>query len=281
MKSTVGHLGAVTNMVHGFIYFAPEALEEYQTIGLGLDHQYFASRAAPMGAVGPELVIATFFNFNPEIVHRAIPSAWDIAGPDQAQAARFRGADRVLSGVTDALSSDDVAEATSIAEAMVNGVGYEGKPLAGANRAVVAPDNELVRLWQLVTTIREWRGDAHVAVLTAAPVTAVEALVLHAATGVVSTEALQATRQWSTEQWDQGVQSLVKRGLVEADGTFTDAGQSFRQAIESDTDRASQPLVDAVGEAATQRLCALLKPLRNALLASGVYAHGLRTPEKG
>ena len=59
---------------HGMIYFAPEATAAYEALGvMGFDG-YFASRAAPMGAVPAEVVVATFFNFNPAVVHHAIPA---------------------------------------------------------------------------------------------------------------------------------------------------------------------------------------------------------------
>ena len=74
-------LGAITNLVHGFIYFAPEAAEAYGALGLAPDQQYFASRAAPLGPVPAEVVIATFFNFNPDMVRAAIPAAWSVAAP--------------------------------------------------------------------------------------------------------------------------------------------------------------------------------------------------------
>ena len=55
--------------VHGAIYFVPEAREEYAAIGLDDRMRgYFASRAAPMGAVPASVVIATFFNFDPDLV---------------------------------------------------------------------------------------------------------------------------------------------------------------------------------------------------------------------
>src|SRR5438552_1203371 len=52
--------------VHAMIYFSPEATERYVALGLEGQVGYFASRAAPMGPVGAEVVIATFFNFNPD-----------------------------------------------------------------------------------------------------------------------------------------------------------------------------------------------------------------------
>ncbi len=81
--------------VHGMIYFAPEADEEYRAIGLRANRMgYFASRSAPMGAVPAEVVIATFFNFNPDLVRRVIPEAWSLASPSQIVAARFAAADQ-------------------------------------------------------------------------------------------------------------------------------------------------------------------------------------------
>ena len=66
---------------HGMIYFSPHAAEAYAAFGVRGQDGYFASRAAPMGAVSGEVVVATFFNFNPELGHRAVPAAWDAAPP--------------------------------------------------------------------------------------------------------------------------------------------------------------------------------------------------------
>ena len=54
-------------MIHGFVYFAPEHTEAYAALGLSARAGYFASRSAPMGATSAELVIATFFNFEPAL----------------------------------------------------------------------------------------------------------------------------------------------------------------------------------------------------------------------
>ena len=60
---------------HAMIYFAPEARAAYSEAGLkGYWMGYFASRAAAMGPVGPEVVAATFYNFHPRMVARAIGS---------------------------------------------------------------------------------------------------------------------------------------------------------------------------------------------------------------
>ncbi|MGZ4714519.1 MAG: SCO6745 family protein, partial [Acidimicrobiia bacterium] len=82
--------------IHGMIYFSPEAAAAYEQLGLTGRMGYFASRAAPMGAVSAELVIATFFNFRPALVRASIPEAWDHASPAEILAARVASADAAL-----------------------------------------------------------------------------------------------------------------------------------------------------------------------------------------
>lgn len=68
--------------IHGAIYFAAEPREEYA--GVGLDDRmtaYFASRSAPMGAVPAEVVIATFYNFDHDLVRRSMDGVWDRVSP--------------------------------------------------------------------------------------------------------------------------------------------------------------------------------------------------------
>ena len=277
MTDLVAHLGSLSNAVHGFVYFADEAEEQYSALGLTGNQQYFASRGAAFGPVEPAIVTATFFNFNPARVEAALPACWEVASAEKIQQARMRAASNVLQQACPGVNAAMIAEATSLAQAMVDSVGDEGRALAAANRAVALPDDVWAALWQLITVIREWRGDAHVAALTAAPVTAVEALVLHAATGQVPRVALQSTRGWSDEAWAAAVDSLRQRGLVNAAGEFTDDGRSFRDAIEDQTNRASQPLVDGLGSERTERLCALLRPIRTALIEAGAFARLLGT----
>src|SRR5271170_557223 len=75
--------------VHGVTYFAPEVREALDGLGYkGYWMGYFAARSAPLGEVAPEVVTAIFYNFAPERVAKALPAAWQIAGPDAALRAR-------------------------------------------------------------------------------------------------------------------------------------------------------------------------------------------------
>ncbi len=104
--------------LHGMIYFVPEAAEAYLRLGITGRTGYFASRAAPMGAVTADVVIATFFNFNPELVRGAIPTAWDVATPADLVEARFTAVDAAYRRILgeDVVGSKEMARAAELAQ---------------------------------------------------------------------------------------------------------------------------------------------------------------------
>src|SRR5271156_1992591 len=103
--------------LHGMVYFVPEAAEAYARLGITGRAGYFASRAAPMGAVTADVVVSTFFNFNPELVHAAIPSAWAVASPEALVAARFDAVDAAFRRLLgdEVLAADDMRRAAELA----------------------------------------------------------------------------------------------------------------------------------------------------------------------
>ena len=83
--------------IHAVTYFAPESHQAARDAGLkGFWMGYFGFRAAPMGAVSSGVVIATFANFAPQMVRRAIPDAWSFASPEVLVAVRSEAAARAL-----------------------------------------------------------------------------------------------------------------------------------------------------------------------------------------
>ncbi|HMK10912.1 MAG TPA: hypothetical protein VK461_05000 [Acidimicrobiales bacterium] len=252
---------------HGMIYFVPEAADQYAQLGIVGRHGYFASRAAPMGAVSADVVVSTFFNFNPTIVHAAIPSAWHTADPAVIVDARFAAADRAIRRVLgDAVTSDAMVEAAGLARAAATAAGCDGRPLAAAHAALPWPDDPHLVLWHATSVLREHRGDGHVAALMLAGVSGVEALVMHAATGDVPGGILQSTRAWPDDAWDAAVEALASRGWVHRDGTFTEVGRAVRAEVESTTDRAAAGPWDAIGADGVDRLRELTRPWSKALV---------------
>jgi len=270
--TTVRDVHMAINLVHRFVYFAPEGAEEYAALGLTGRGTYFGSRAAPLGPVPAEVVLATFYNFSPVAVHSAMPGVWDTASPAALQAARFRAVARAIDRVGARLPAEAIAEARSIIDPVVAGLDLAGKALGAANAAVALPDDPMVALWQQVTVIREWRGDVHIAVLLAHEVGPCDCMVLQVGTGRFPLGVTQATRQWNETEWAASIARLAARGWVDTAGAMTDAGIAAREAIEADTDRLCAPMWAGVGEAATARLAELILPVHEAMQAAGTYA---------
>ncbi|HUZ44101.1 MAG TPA: hypothetical protein VMU63_06820 [Acidimicrobiales bacterium] len=263
--------------LHGMIYFVPEAAEEYAAAGLEPHMGYFASRAAAMGPVGPGVVVATFFNFDPRLVEAALPAAWERSTPAAVLAARFRAADRALRRLLGAAAgSSEMEEAAALARtaARVAAERPQGRPLFAAHAELEWPDAPHLVLWHAQTLLREYRGDAHVALLTAAGLSPVEALVIHAASGEVPAAALRATRAWSDEDWDAGVESVRSRGWLGPgeDLALSEAGRAHRQDIEDRTDQLSLEPYSALGEQSCELLRQLTRPLSRAVVDSGALA---------
>jgi hypothetical protein len=255
---------------HGLVYFAPEPAAAYAELGITGRDGYFASRAAPMGAVTGAVVQATFFNFHPTVVHRSIPAAWAVAGPSDLVAARFAGADLALRrAVGAALDPDAVRAALAIARRATEACEPSGRPLYAGHAALAWPDEAHLALWHAVTLLREFRGDGHVACLVDAGLDGCEALVLHAATGEVPRAVLQTSRGWSDDEWAAAVDRLAGRGLVTDDGAFTDAGRAHRAAVEARTDELALAPWRAVGDEAVEELRGLVRPMSKAIVDGG------------
>jgi hypothetical protein len=262
------------NAAHRFVYFVPEAAEEAAKLGV-TDRRpagpaYFAFRSAAMGAVPWQVVLATFYNFSPRSV-RPMTGVWDVASPEQWQAARFVVADRGLRRVGVSLTADQIAEARSLIDPVVAGAGYAGKTLAAANASVALPSDPLVALWQQITVLREWRGDAHLVVLADNGLGPCDCNVIQTATGRFPAALARATRQWNDEEWAAATARLVARGWLDADGTATETGIAERERIEVETDEHCAALWTPIGDAGALRLASLITPIDDAFTAAGTY----------
>jgi len=268
--------------LHGLIYFARETDEEYDTLWLGGGiGGYFAFRAAPMCAVPAEVVIATFFNFRPEVVRARIPSAWSIASPDVILDARFRAAGGALRRILgDAADSPEMAEAAELARraALRACESLEGRPLFAGHASLAWPDDPLLVLWHAQSLLREFRGDGHIAALVTEEVSGIEALVIHSATGEIPRVALQSTRGWTDDEWETAADGLRARVWLTGDDALTDAGREHRQRVEDRTDALAVAAYAAVGEDDCARLRTLARPWSKAVVESSSFGFGASRP---
>jgi hypothetical protein len=258
--------------LHIVAYFAPEPGEHYTAAGLkGGMRQYFASSSAPLGQVPVEVVISTFFNFDPERVRKAIPSAWDDTTPEAMLKARYDGVDAAYRRILgdDVLASEEMAEAATLAREATTVLDIVGRPLFAAHAALEWPDSAHLQLFHAQTLMRESRGDAHIAALVLAGLDAVEALVTYVPMGEGMNEAaIRATRGWSDDAWDAAVARVQARGLLDADRALTEPGAALRQQIEDQTDAADVAAYLHLGDERSERLRTLARPWAKAITAS-------------
>ncbi len=264
-------------------YFSPECLEAPRQLGLkGFWMGYFAFRAAPLGAVAPAVVEATFFNFHPTRVRRALPDAWTHTTPDEALRARASSAAAALrrllpGGVADRLAAAVRPEL----DAVVARAGAGGRPLFAANRDVARPDDDVAALWQAATTLREHRGDGHVALLTGAGLDGCEVHVLLAASEGLDAGLFLASRGWSEDDWQAACDRLRHRGLLAADGTLTPDGIALRGGIEQRTDELAIDPYRPSGDEAVDGLIRTLEPATRLVAADLSYPNPMGLPPVG
>jgi hypothetical protein len=258
---------------HAVTYFAPESREITAELGLkGGWMTYFGLRAAPLGAVPAEVVTATFYNFHPQRVGRAIPAAWLAASPAALLDARTRSVDAALRRLLgDAVDAPELVAAAELAGEAALAAPVAGRPLAAANAALDWPTEPHLVLWHAQTLLRESRGGGHVAALVSAGLDPCEALVAFAADGRVGAEALRGHRGWSEDEWAAAARRLTDRGLLRAGGALTEAGAAARRWVEDRTDQLAAPSWDALGPSRSERLVEAVTPLVGLIIDGGGF----------
>jgi hypothetical protein len=266
--------------LHSQVYFAPELEEHLGALGLEPGRMvYFAGRAAPMGAVGPGVVTATFCNFSPSLIARHIPKAWTIASPEQVVEARWAAARASLTRLLGGLEVVDVPETAELAGLLREACGVlspEARPLYAAHADLPWPEEPLLQVWHGASLLREYRGDGHLAALLDADLTGLEALITHTATGRGFTiESARTLRGWTREQWDDSCAALVERGLLTPEFALTDDGAELRETVEAETDLLSADPFLHLGQERTERVVELARGMAGRIVGAGAYPPGL------
>jgi hypothetical protein len=247
--------------IHAVAYFAPEPRAAFEAAGLrGYWRGYFAGRTAPLGEVGPAPVIAMFSGFAPGMVRRALPGIWSMITPDAALEARAAGSAATLRRL--APDTAAVERAATTLDEVTAALELPGRPLAAANADLLQRGDPHERLWQAATTLREHRGDGHVAALVGAGLAGLPALVLRAALDI-GRDLLQPARGWSDDEWDAGSAELTERGLLDA-GELTSAARRLLADVEDATDRAAASAWASLPESEITLVAKALSPIARA-----------------
>jgi hypothetical protein len=246
-ESPSRRLWKAAETVHAVTYFSEESIAAARELGYrGFWMGYFAFRAAPLGPVGPAAVEALFNNFHADRVARALPDAWEIAPPSVA-------IDRRRGAAAEALRRFGVEGPDEyLLQAMFGSVATiapHGRAMFAANRQIAPTGDPVADLWQWCTTVREHRGDGHVAALAVLGIDGLEATVLLAADLDIDLELFEQSRGWERRHIDAALSRLGQHGLVDEDGGLTESGRSLRQEIEDLTDRQAFGVLSRLGEA--------------------------------
>lgn len=262
--TAVRSLWSLYERIHAVTYFSADAAAAATAAGYrGFWMGYFAQRAAPLGAVGPDVVAACFYGFHRSRVERALPDAWAHAGPDAALDARLKGVDQTLRRLwgDSGIDSAAVHETADLLWTAAQFADVAGRVLGAANHALPRPPEPHLALWQATTTLREQRGDGHIATLVAFDVSPLEATLIKIAADETDGPSLRQGRGWPEADWQKAEARLVNRGWLDESGALTTDGAGAHEEIEARTDEAASSPWDAIGPEATARATDLLQPL--------------------
>jgi hypothetical protein len=273
MSSTARRMFELLEPICLVTFFADECNQELAALG----HRtywdgYFASRAAPLGRVPAQVVHAAFYNFAEGEAARHIPSAWETIPAEASVAARERGSAasvRRILGDKPA-GSPGLVRAADLTTKAATSAPTAGRVMYAGMRTLPVPSDPVARLWHSATMLREHRGDGHIAALVGARIGGTEAHVISAlAMGIYPAESFGRIHHLPKQRLAAVMAGLRERGLIDADGRFTDAGRETQQRVEAVTDELAAPPYDALEPAELDELIAELEPITATLVAAG------------
>jgi hypothetical protein len=210
------------------------------------------------------------------MVAKAVPGCWDTVTPLTLCRVRAIAAGEALGEVCSVPARSDLVAVLSLLRRAVAGCEVAGRVMAAANQGLwptistALGTGGLAEAWQACTTLREHRGDGHVAALLAHGIDGIDAHLLAAGTKGVPAEVLRDNRGWSEDDWEGATERLASRGLVHADGRATDAGRTLHASVEEQTDRLAALPYAGLSEAAVSDLYGALSACAREVAASGV-----------
>lgn len=271
--SATRRLARMFEPIHSVTYYSQEILALHDEGYRGWWHAYFGYRPAPMGPVPAGVVTATFYNFAPRMVERAVPGVWGIKSPEEATARRLElvttSMDRIFGPGSDGeeVAAAHFGPAAELGRRAIEGCDVSGRPLYGAYAELPWPDDPAVALWHACTLLREHRGDSHNLALAGADLDGVECHIMMASHGFGNRPTIQGIRGWSDDEWDGAVDRLNSRGWLSGDNDQTDTGREARSWLERRTDELAAEPTRRLGLDRAEELVGYLAPIVDHLKA--------------
>lgn len=249
----------------GWIFWDPGAWSRYEKLGVPEMLGYIAARAAPLSPAGPDAVAAAFGSISPAAVRltfdlvAAQTTFAEVAAArnDAVRAGLFEFAPEILA---------PLAELSSSLWPVVEQLPIGGRVLFAAHLSQPRSADPVLSGWQAVNCLREWRGDTHWAIVTAAGLTGIEGSILHNAWLGYERDWLPVSRGSTPDEIAGGWAALAAKGLSE-NNEITPAAIQLRQRIEDDTDRLTATPWELLGESTSDWFTNTFAPPCEKLLA--------------
>jgi hypothetical protein len=273
--------------VFGAGVLSPSVHDALNELGLGLDDVgviNIVTRAAPMGPVNSDVVVATFYNANPALIESVIPRVWATASPDAILTAQREAFSPVLASALGGLEPAELAELAELVRAAGQSAATqrEGRALFAGLVSLPWPKDDHMIVWHAAKLLREHRGDGHISTLVVEGLSGIEALVVHAAFDDLPADLLRASRRWDIPSWDAAVLDLRRRGWLTDDAplTLTAWGRDRRQWMEDRTNELAATAYQPLGRDGMERMIGLGAKVVAALGEAGL-ASTYRPPPPG
>jgi hypothetical protein len=259
LSAAARRLRNVLEPIASNVYFSPDVNDAFEELGFGPGvaaegcltiaepSGYYCSRAACMGQVPGEVVVAAFGVFNPRLIIPAVERGWSIAGADAVLEARERGATASLTRILG--DQPQLPVVTAVLQRAAAAGTASGRFLYAGLRSLGVPRTPWGALWRAVDTIREHRGDSHLAAWISSGLDPVEIGLLTEIYYGMPTKRYHRGRGWTEADLDSGLDRLRDRGLVDGEPPhLTAEGAGLRESIELATDIQQRMIIRAIGE---------------------------------
>ncbi|HET6775876.1 MAG TPA: hypothetical protein VFH36_21370 [Acidimicrobiales bacterium] len=252
------------------VYFAPEAQQRYEALGLNYVEAYFGSRSACLGTVPWRVVSGVFAAFKPSVVERAMAGVHAKTDPQALLEARLAGARDQIVRMAGAPTDDFLVAADLLLE-VTDGLDGSGRALYSALAGLPVPgrDDPAGRLWRAADLVREHRGDGHIAAWLP-HFDSAEITVLTEPWWGIEPGSYAWTRGWDADDIASARARLVDRGLLDEEAGITEAGRALREQVEDTTDLAAREVIVRLGDRIGE-LFTMLDPLSKAMLGQDGY----------
>ena len=245
----------------GWIYWDPEAIAAYTALGIPEGRGYYiASRCAPLGPAGNDVVVAACYSIHPVFVAFSLDQARQHTSFEAVYEARN---DAVLRGLRE--YAPDICDGLEVLApklwSVADALPLSARPLFAAHLHWPRhEDDPLLSAWLAVNCIREWRGDTHWAVLAAEGISGVEAGLLHDAYLGYPGDWIPRSRGADDGALETAWANLESRGFAVND-RVTEAGVAFREHLELRTNELASMSWRHLGEADTRAFISLIEPV--------------------